>query len=367
MDNRIWQTLEDSWCVDCALSYPQRSPNATITVSSASGVPTLTAPVLVYGGSDYGADTYAQIDDPTGSGAILTLVLVGGVITNVVLSGTITGYTSPTVRVIDPSRAGRNGAITINVQYLTTVFASPGVFANSSGSGAAGDVIRMDGRTMQVTAFGTSTSLTANVIRNYGQVITDDLHKTPVPVASGNWTIAAPATVLHGLDHLEGMAVSALADGVIVAPQVVTGGSITLPQPATKIVAGLGFTAQLQTLYLDVPGSITVQGRRKELDQAIIRVANSAMPFEAGANQVDASTTPTEGAVTWVNMTQAATPIDPATPMQPFSLFTGDVVAPLIDELGGDRGQIAIQQSSPVPLSVLAVMPWSRIQDDANV
>lgn len=37
MDNRIWSNVEDSFCVDSGLKYPQTFPNATLTPASATG------------------------------------------------------------------------------------------------------------------------------------------------------------------------------------------------------------------------------------------------------------------------------------------------------------------------------------------
>lgn len=367
MDNRIWPTLEDSWCVDCGLSYPQNEPAATLYVSSADGVSTLQNPTVIYGGSNYGASTYARIDDPTGAGAILTLTIVAGVITAAVLSGVLTGYTNPTVTIVDPSGAGGNGAITVEANRITTVSTLSGVFANTAGFGAAGDVIRMGGRVMEVTAYGSTTSLTVRVVRNDAASIPNDPYDTPVPAPASSWTIAAPVTTVTGLGHLEGMLVSILADGVIVEPQTVTDGTITLPEPATSVVVGLGFAAQLQTLYLDIPGGITIQGRRKEIDTVVVRVWATGVPFKVGTNQPDASIQPGGADVPWTNMTDQQVTISTSNPIQPFEFYSGDIFTNVIDEIGYDRGQIAIEQLGPVPLNVLAVIPWSRTMDGPDL
>lgn len=60
----------------------------------------------------------------------------------------------------------------------------------------------------------------------------------------------APATVLNNLDHLEGKTIKVVADGNVVSDLVVNGGKVTLPFAATKVTAGLPFTAQIQTLPL---------------------------------------------------------------------------------------------------------------------
>ena len=58
---------------------------------------------------------------------------------------------------------------------------------------------------------------------------------------------AATATI-SGLGHLEGREVTALADGDVVAGLTVTGGKVTLPQPASKVHVGLPFSAMFENL-----------------------------------------------------------------------------------------------------------------------
>jgi len=53
----------------------------------------------------------------------------------------------------------------------------------------------------------------------------------------------AAATTISGLDWLEGETVSILADAAVIAPQVVQGGAVTLPAPASVVHVGLPITA----------------------------------------------------------------------------------------------------------------------------
>ncbi|MEO6779423.1 MAG: hypothetical protein ABI196_00625 [Bradyrhizobium sp.] len=43
MDNRIWNSVEDPWCVDCGLQLPLTSPNITLGTNSTSGIVTFTS------------------------------------------------------------------------------------------------------------------------------------------------------------------------------------------------------------------------------------------------------------------------------------------------------------------------------------
>jgi hypothetical protein len=372
MDNRLWLDQEDAWCVDAGLSLPQNSPNATLTVSSASGVLTLQLGGqpghVLYGGSNYSAGTYAEVLDTsgTGSGCIAAVTVSGGIVTTAAIGGNINGYSTPAFNIIDPTGAGGNAAVEIYSVPLTTVTASAPVFANAPGQGEPGDVIRMNGRTMTVQQFVNSTTLIAEVTRDAAPSIPNDPLNTAVPVGAGGWTITAPVLTVYGLNHLEGNQVSILADGVVVAPQKVVNGTVSLPQPASQVVVGLGFTCQLQTLYLDIPGPATVQGRRKLIDSAVVRLAGSGFPFEIGANQPDAATQPGQVNVPWTNLSGLQQPPNSLSPQQPFELFSGDVFSDVVDAWNQPGGQIAVQQTAPIPLNLLSIVTSIRLGDDVD-
>ena len=85
-----------------------------------------------------------------------------------------------------------------------------------------------------------------------------------------------PARVLRNLDHLEGRAVSALADGNVVSGLVVSGGKVTLPFDVSKACAGLPFSATIETLPLAIQGQ---QGwtvaKPQTQAKAVVRVIDS--------------------------------------------------------------------------------------------
>jgi hypothetical protein len=376
MDNRLWLDQEDSWCVDAGLSLPQNSPNATLTVTSAAGIPRLVLgnppSGVLYGGSGYSVATYAEVIDTsgTGPGAIAAVTIGSGTLSGVVISASIGGqldnYTTPVFNIIDPAGTGGGAVVEISSPAVTFVNASAPVFADVPGQGEPGDIIRMGGRTMEVLLFLSSTQLLCQVLRDGAPPIPDDPLNTATPATAGNWTIAFPVTGVHGLDHLEGMTVSILADGVVVEPQVVAGGAIELPVAATQVTVGLGFTCQLQTLYLDIPGPATVQGRRKLMDSAVVRMATSGFPFEIGANQIDAATQPGQTPVAWTNLAGVQGPPSSLNPQQPSEFYSGDCFVDLIDAWTQPGGQIAIQQTAPVPLNVLALICSVRMGDDPD-
>lgn len=189
-------------------------------------------------------------------------------------------------------------------------------------------------------------------------------------VCNNAWTIAQPKSRLYGLDHLIGREVVGLADGVPVGPLTVAAdGSVTLPFAASYVTLGLNFTVQLQTPYLDT-GNPTIQGRRKNITAATIRVDASAAPF-TGTNQPDGgSFTPTRVDPVWTNMQPSVTQDPeqfPETYVGPggqtvTQLFSGDFRANL--QPGWDtRGQIAVEQTLPLPLAVTAIEPEALFGD----
>jgi hypothetical protein len=197
-------------------------------------------------------------------------------------------------------------------------------------------------------------------------VTPDDPNLTVLTADEGEWTQTTPTDTVSGLDHLEGMTVAALADGGVVGNLTVTSGSITLPAPASQIVVGLPFIAQLQTLYMESPGGPTVQSRRKDATQVVIRVESSSAP-EIGCNQPDQSVQPNGATIPWGLSANKMTQIEDRTPDMPAGtpppLYSGDFPITNVFATQDVRGQVAIQQTDPVPLTVLAVIPWWHIAD----
>jgi hypothetical protein len=111
-------------------------------------------------------------------------------------------------------------------------------------------------------------------------------------------------------------------------------------------------------MYMEIPGAVTVQGRRKEIDSVVSRVYASGAPFDIGVNQPDAATQPGQVTVPWgIAPASGMVPVQGFlggnSPLQPFSLNTGDIFADVFDQLG-------------LPLNILALLPWVRLQDDVE-
>lgn len=83
----------------------------------------------------------------------------------------------------------------------------------------------------------------------------------------------AAATVISGLDHLEGETVEVMADGAATPQKTVSSGSITLSNAATKVHVGLPYTSTLRT-------QTPVGGNRRGSSQGrIARIHEVALRF----------------------------------------------------------------------------------------
>lgn len=355
MDNRTWNTIEDAWCVDCALAYPYSTPDATLEFSSATGDASVTEYLVIDGGADYTFPTGTVVDGgETGTGATVQLTVSGGVITAATAAHVGEGYTGPvSVTVIDPSY-GTGAVITGVVTNYVTVSASASVFTSDN----VGDIIRAGGGKMEIVTYVSATRVIANIISPITATFPNDPNDMPMPVPSGQWTLATPTDTVSGLDHLEGMTVNGLADGGVIGVTTVVNGSITLPGEASKIVVGLPYTVQMQTLFLEAPQG-SIQGNRQTPMDVVVRVQSSRAP-EVGANQPDQAVQPNFATVPWTDMTQIQTRSPNVTPGLPDPLYTGDFFTN-ISANWDNNAQIALQQRDPVPLNVLSFYPNLKV------
>lgn len=361
MDDRLWGNVEEVWAVDAGLQFPQPAPNATLTASSSTGLGAINSITGLVGGQNYSPQTTASIVDLLGNGAGAQLgITIGaeGAVTaiNVVAEGA--GYLFPLIVITDPTNAGSDASANAVLDNSTTFTASSNVFS----AGSVGQVIRVGGGIAAVTAYTSPTEVTANIVSPIVEVYPNS-GGIPVPQPANDWTMTAPTNVISGLWHLVGATVTGLADGVVIPPTVVTAnGTINLENAASAVTVGLGFQAQLQSVYLDV-GNPTVQGQRKKIGPVTARIELSRQ-LKIGANQPDGSVqSPPQIAPTWRNLQNlkdgGTAPyqftITP-TVVAPQPLWTGDSRIPVP---GGFQtpGQVCVQQDYPLPVQVLAFVP----------
>ncbi len=353
-------------------------PNATLMPSAATGTSNISSVNVIFGGGGYTAPVVSAVDaSGMGTGATFSVTESGGAITAVtpILQGSkyVPGETS--IVITDPTGSGAivSPVITNNITFT----ASSGVF----NSGMVGDVIRIGNNNAAppagfslatsgsgqavITGYTSSTVVTANVTQPITNIILDDPTNTPAPVNANFWSISVPTSTVSGLNHLEGMQVTGLADGGVIPATTVVNGAITLQQAASAIVVGLPFTAQLQTLYLDPQGQpTTTQGKRKIIPAVTVRVENTR-GISCGVNQPDASTQPFGATVPWTKMVPFKERNALYPPGTALPLYTGDIREHVIGQWD-KPAQVAIQTTQPLPANILAVIPEASIGDTSS-
>jgi hypothetical protein len=153
--------------------------------------------------------------------------------------------------------------------------------------------------------------------------------------------LAPAATAVTGLDHLEGEAVSVLADGNVVTGLTVSSGAITLPTAAAKVIVGLPYTCDLETLNVELNlNTGTTQGSKVKISEVTLRFLNS----RGGKLGPDSS-----------NLDDIILR-DPGDISAVEPLHSTDFTMTIS---GGysDGGRVFFRQSDPLPTTILAVIP----------
>jgi hypothetical protein len=213
-------------------------------------------------------------------------------------------------------------------------------------SAVIGNVLRMGGGIANITGFVSPTQITGTWIQSPTEITSNDPNNTPIPADAGEWSMTPPSTVFLGLSHLEGQTVSILADGGVVAPQVVVNASITLPQPATKVVAGLAFTAQLQTMPLDI-GEPTIQAKRKNISATTMRVTETRGLYIGS---------------TFDNLVPVKEMNPTVSLGMPIPLVTDDERI-IMDPSWNIYGQVCMQITDPLPATILGIINEIAVGD----
>lgn len=158
-------------------------------------------------------------------------------------------------------------------------------------------------------------------------------------VDAGATYSGAAAAIISGLGHLEGKTVNILGDGAVRPQQVVSGGSITLDQPASKAQVGLPIVADIQTLPLAAQiDNGFAQGRQKNINKVWLRVHRSSGIFVGPS--VDQLTEAKQRTIEPYGS-------PPALKSQEIEI----VVKPD----WGDSAQIFVRQSDPLPLTLVSM------------
>lgn len=163
-----------------------------------------------------------------------------------------------------------------------------------------------------------------------------------VAASAPEFTYEPNATyVTPGLDHLEGETVEVLADGAVAPASKVSAGTITLQDPAERVLAGLPYVSRLQPMKSEMalPDG-TSRSRKKRVNRVAVSLYKS-LGGKVSTNGTDWN---------WIYSRSFGDPMDSAPPV-----LTGDhevIVA------GGNRESVdvTIRQAQPLPLTVLGVV-----------
>lgn len=167
-------------------------------------------------------------------------------------------------------------------------------------------------------------------------------------VDSGLTYSGAPATVISGLDHIEGKDVAVLADGYVVEGLTVSGGSITLPQEASKVHIGLPYTPVLELLDIDTPSNTdTVKAQSVSVSKVVIEVEKTRGGF-VGPRQDE-----TSGLSTTFYEIKPRFDSDGYDAIA-LKTFKQEIH---IDPQWSKGGGVRIEQRVPLPMAVLSVIP----------
>jgi hypothetical protein len=371
MDNRLWQNVEQSYCLDSALSLAQPPPNANLVASAARGAGGVKLGAVILGGNGYSATPAGQIVDDagTGAGAVVTgFTVAGGVITGIAITPGI-NYQLPRMIVTD---ATGSGVIISLVVDNTVTFTADGAVFSSANNGA---VLRMGGGIGTGVVYISPTQITAQVAPQaaIAATLANDPLNMPVPATAGTWTLTQPITTILGLEHLEGMTVNVLCDGTPVVGLVVVNGSVTLPNPASQVLVGLPFIAQAQSMHADMPGEL-IQGKRKRIQGVTVRLANTR-GIKLGQDQPIAAQQPNQIEILWDQapnlMTALTEPNALAGAGNAVPLFSGDKYVVIAGDYSTTNGQaspgmVAVEQDLPLPAEILAFIPELEVGDTGD-
>jgi hypothetical protein len=180
-----------------------------------------------------------------------------------------------------------------------------------------------------------STFVSGTVVKGFAiGTVPESLRDTATAV----WSFARDTVV--GLEHLEGESVMALADGSVQGPFTVEDGFIALSPPAAVVHVGLPFTAELESLDVNFPGTETIRDREKVIRKVTLQVEKTR-GLKAGPNR---------------NLLNEAKEREFEDYDEPTNMITGAVDVDTESEWD-KNGRFVVVQEQPLPCSILALIP----------
>lgn len=227
--------------------------------------------------------------------------------------------------------------------------ANPGVVTSNAHGFANGDGVEIKG-VLGMTEVNYKRYTIAGVTANTFQLLEDGvpLNTTGYTVYVSGGTVRKLVSTISGLGYLEGQTVDIWADGAELAPQVVTGGAITLPLPSATVHVGLGYTSDAQMLRLEAGSAdgTSVGKNRRTTRSTFMLHRTCELKFGMSAASLD----------TAIFRTDNVAP-NHATP-----LFTGIHQQTIEADYDFDN-QIYMRVDKPGPAKILAVALQMQTQD----
>lgn len=147
-----------------------------------------------------------------------------------------------------------------------------------------------------------------------------------------------PTDSFTGLDHLEGLLVSILADGMVISGTRVSGGAVRLSLNAKKVHVGLAYETEINTLPLD-SASRSTRGERKGVTRVHVDVLNSDSFSVEPIRDTNILETP---------------PVAQAGDVVQGVISTGSEELRVAGDIT-DYGQLSFKHSKPLPLCILSI------------
>lgn len=161
-----------------------------------------------------------------------------------------------------------------------------------------------------------------------------------------------PVREISGIRFLDGKTVSILADGAVVAPRVVENGRVTLDQPASHVVIGLPYVAELRSMPVEIAGQEGASVGMKKQINAVGILFKDSLGVKVGI----AGPTGEGGQVKWQQVNWRTN--EPyGVPPAPFSGIKTVVVPTLAD----NQQSVCVCSDLPTPVTVLALIAKVKI------
>jgi len=209
-------------------------------------------------------------------------------------------------------------------------------------------ILRFGNGKARVATFVNAGKITVDIIRDFDLVIPFEDPARPQQATIGNWTLDAEVSTIRGLHHLEGQTVTVLADGAIIRNKVVTNGTITLAQAASRVVVGIPYKSTAKNLPLNVPGEV-VENKRKRIVGICARLKDTrGLKF---GNSLD-------------NLYQVKTRSIEQFGEAP-GLLNG-MTETLIEPVWDIEGQSYLVQEDPLPATILGYVLQTEVGDDPD-